>query len=454
MSSLDIDSSRRGMKYSIIEGSFATVFTALSTGAFLTGYALMLGANEFVIGLIGAIPFISQAMQILGSYLLKRYKSPRQLSIIASIFNRWIWAFLIFLPFLNFKNETKILIFLLILFISSSSGSVLANIWTTWIGEIVPRSVWGKYFGKRTAYNNIVNIMIFFVSAFILDSLKKINIKTGYLVITLICFVSGVITTFLFKRHPDVRFEFGYERSLKDEILKPFRDENFRSFILFFAQWNFAVGLSAPFMAFHMLKNLNVSFSTIAIFNMLTMTLNIFLSQWWGKLIDKFGAKNVLMFNASNIAYIPVLWLLATPDFLLPLYLDAIMVGIAWSGFNLAAFNIPLSKAPKESRSTYVAMLSISSGFGYLFASMFAGYIATLFKDFSIEVFGLKFINLHILFFASFILRIFGAMTLVKIPETQSKPFLAMIDSISTAIFRVFISLESIIADSKEKDEE
>ncbi|CUS97202.1 Pyruvate:ferredoxin oxidoreductase, gamma subunit, partial [Candidatus Kryptobacter tengchongensis] len=103
--------------------------------------------------------------------------------------------------------------------------------------------------------------------------------------------------------------------------------------------------------------------------------------QWWGKLIDKFGAKNVLMFNASNIAYIPILWLLATPDFLLPLYIDAIMVGIAWSGFNLAEFNIPLSKAPKENRSTYVAVLSISSGFGYLFASMLAGYIATLLKD-------------------------------------------------------------------------
>ena len=453
MSSLDIDSSRRGMKYSIIEGSFATVFIVLSTGAFLTGYALMLGANEFIIGLIGAIPFISQTMQILGSYLLKRYKSPQKLSIIASIFNRWIWVVLIFLPFLNLGSEIKILIFLLTLLISFSSGSILANIWTTWIGEIVPKSVWGKYFGKRTAYNNIVNVAIFFISALILDDLKKIDIKIGYLVITSICFISGVITTFLFKHHPDVKFELEGGGSLRDEILKPLRDKNFRSFILFFAQWNFAVGISAPFMTFHMLKNLNVSFSTIAIFNMLTMVLNIFLSQWWGKLIDKFGAKNVLMFNASNIAYIPILWLLATPDFLLPLYIDAIMVGIAWSGFNLAAFNIPLSKAPKENRSTYVAVLSISSGFGYLFASMLAGYIATLLKEFSFEIFGLKFINLHILFFISFILRILGAIKLMKIPEAESKPFLAMIDSISTAIFRVFISLESIITNSKNKDE-
>ncbi len=450
---LDIDLSRRGMKYSIVEGIFATIFIALSTGAFLIGYALMLGAKELVIGIIGAIPFVSQTMQILGAYLLRKYKSPRRIGIVASVLNRWIWVVLIFLPFLNLSDRTKILIFLLVLFISSSFGSVLANVWTTWIGEIVPRSVWGRYFGQRTAYTNVVNIVVFFVSAFILDHLKRSDIKTGYFVITSICFLSGVITTFLFRCHPDVEININNENSLADEVLKPLKDRSFRRFILFFAQWNFSVGLSASFMSFHMLKNLKVDFSTIAIFNMITMGINIFILRWWGKLIDKFGAKNVLMFNASNIAYIPVLWLLATPDFLLPLYLDAILTGIAWSGFNLAAFNIPLSKAPKENRASYVAVLSIFSGFGYLTASTLAGYIATLFKDFSVEIFGLKFVNLHILFFLSFILRIISALVLLRMPEPEERPFFAMVDYISSAIYRVFATFGGITSVSKAENE-
>ncbi|MFN3135292.1 MAG: MFS transporter [Candidatus Kryptonium sp.] len=451
--SLDIDLSRRGMKYSIIEGIFATVFIALSTGAFLIGYALMLGANELVIGLIGAIPFVSQTMQILGTYLLRRYESPRKIAIATSALNRWIWVVLIFLPFLSISSQAKILIFLAILLISSASGNILANVWTTWIGEIVPKSVWGRYFGKRTAYTNIVNIIMFFVSAFILDHFKRNDIKIGYFIVATICFLSGVVTTFLFKYHPDVKIKINPDNSLRNEILKPLSDKDFRRFILFFAQWNFSVALSAPFMSFHMLKNLKVDFSTIAIFNMLTMVINIFILQWWGKLIDKFGAKNVLMFNASNIAYIPALWLLATPDFLLPLYLDAILTGIAWSGFNLAAFNIQLSKAPKESRSSYVAMLSIFSGFGYLTASILAGYIATLFKNFSIEIFGLKFMNLHILFFLSFILRIVSAMALLRMPEPDEKPFFAMVDYISSTIYRVFAILGGIIPISKSENQ-
>ncbi len=454
MASLDIDSIRRGMKYSIIEGSFATIFIALSSGAFLTGYAMMLGAGEFVIGLIGAIPFIAQGMQILGSYLLRKYKSPQKLAIASSVFNRWIWFFLILLPFLNLESETKILIFLVLLFVSSSAGTILANVWTTWIGEIIPQKIWGKYFGRRTAYNNIVNIGIFFLSAFVLDNLKKSDIRIGYLIVTSLCFASGAVTTLLFKYHPDVKFSSTDNYSLKDEILKPLRDSNFRKFIFFFAQWNFAIGLSAPFMAFHMLKNLKIDFSTIAIFNMLTMSLNIFFSQWWGKLIDKFGAKNVLMFNASNIAYIPVLWLLATPNFTLPLYLDAVITGIAWSGFNLAGFNLQLSKSPRESRSSYIALLSIFSGSGYLLASTLGGYIATILSDFKFKIFGMTFINLHILFFLSFIFRIYSTIILAKIPEAQGKPFFAMVDSISTSILRVFITLGSIILPAKgEKDE-
>ncbi len=452
MSAFDFNSIRKGMKYSIIEGSFASVFIALSTGAFLTGYALVLGANEFVIGVIGAIPFISQAMQFLGAYLLKKYKSPKKLAIAASIFNRWIWFVLIFLPFIDVNSKVKILIFLVVLFISSSAGTVLANIWTTWISEIVPRRVWGKYFGVRSAYNNAVNVVIFLITAGVIDWLKRVDIRMGYLVSSSICFLSGVVTTFLFKYHPDIKFDFVQMGSFKDEVLKPFKDENFKRFVKFFALWNFSIGLSAPFMAYHMIVNLRISFTTIAIFNMLTMTLNILFSHWWGRLIDRFGARSVLMFNASNIVYIPFFWLIATPNFHIPLYLDAIVTGIAWSGFNLAAFSIQMSMSPKESRSSYVAVVSILSGFGYLTASTLGGYIATLFKDFSLNLFGLKFINLHILFALSFFARLLSAINLASIPEGKEGAFFAMVDSISATILRVFSGIGAIIA-SNRKDE-
>lgn len=63
---------RRGMRISIIEGAFATVHIGLTGGAFLTGYALMLGAGDVSLGVLAAIPFATQVFQLASAYLTAR----------------------------------------------------------------------------------------------------------------------------------------------------------------------------------------------------------------------------------------------------------------------------------------------------------------------------------------------------------------------------------------------
>jgi len=45
------------------EGAFSNIFVVLTSGAFVTGLALMLGANDFEIGLLTALPYLAQAAQ-------------------------------------------------------------------------------------------------------------------------------------------------------------------------------------------------------------------------------------------------------------------------------------------------------------------------------------------------------------------------------------------------------
>ena len=58
---------------SFTDGIFANMFATLTGGAFLTGFALHLGMDEFMIGLLGAIPFIVTVFQLPTSYLVQRY---------------------------------------------------------------------------------------------------------------------------------------------------------------------------------------------------------------------------------------------------------------------------------------------------------------------------------------------------------------------------------------------
>jgi len=60
MSELTPKEIRTGLKISVWEGSFATVHVTLTSCAFLIGYALLLGVNDFQLGLLAALPFLER----------------------------------------------------------------------------------------------------------------------------------------------------------------------------------------------------------------------------------------------------------------------------------------------------------------------------------------------------------------------------------------------------------
>jgi len=53
------------------EGAYANVFIVLTGGAFLTVMAILLGVNDFELGLLAAAPFLMQSVQLLLSYLFR-----------------------------------------------------------------------------------------------------------------------------------------------------------------------------------------------------------------------------------------------------------------------------------------------------------------------------------------------------------------------------------------------
>ncbi len=57
------------LKNSIYDGMFANSFATLTGGVFLTGFALYLRMNEFMIGVVASMPFIVTVFQLPASYL-------------------------------------------------------------------------------------------------------------------------------------------------------------------------------------------------------------------------------------------------------------------------------------------------------------------------------------------------------------------------------------------------
>ncbi len=444
----------RGLRISIYEGSFAAIFTALTTGPFLAGYALFLGANDFQLGLVAAFPFLAQAFQLLGALGVEKFKGRKKFNLYGSLFFRSIFLIFVFLPFFPQSQKVKIVIFLLILSLSAAVANLVAIAWLSWMSDLVPEQRRGRYFGLRNTVLGFITMAANFGGAKLIDYFRtdppELNSSlpgfiskylqqnpTGFafsLIFLLAVLAAWAAASYLL-RQPEPKMVHHPEVNLISTLKIPLSDMNFRRLIYFFIYWSFVTGISAPFWTPHMLKNLHLDFYLISLFSILAGVIALFLQPLWGKAIDRYGNKPVMAFNISFIFLIPFLWLFATPGFIFPLWMDALMGGIFWSGFTLASFNVVLALSPQQGRVYYLAAVAAINGLVLFLASTLGGVIAQHLGDFRLVFKTQTFVNFHVLFVISGVGRIFGLLFLKKLFEPKSRPAREMIEEMGDSFF-------------------
>ena len=62
----------RGLRFLTLEGAFAMGFFSITTSGFLAAFALALGANNLQIGVLAALPFIMQILQLPVIWLVEK----------------------------------------------------------------------------------------------------------------------------------------------------------------------------------------------------------------------------------------------------------------------------------------------------------------------------------------------------------------------------------------------
>ena len=80
----DASSSERARRLVLYDALSHEAMGILTTGVFLAGYAVALGANNFAIGLLAAVPFLAQLLQIPAVFLIERSRSRRLVSVWSS----------------------------------------------------------------------------------------------------------------------------------------------------------------------------------------------------------------------------------------------------------------------------------------------------------------------------------------------------------------------------------
>src|SRR5690349_11694484 len=89
-----------GLKMVIKDGLATEAMVNLAGGAFLIAFAVHMGATNFQLGLLAALPMIANVFQMVSIWLVQRYNNRRAIAVITSIFARTPLFIIGFLPFI------------------------------------------------------------------------------------------------------------------------------------------------------------------------------------------------------------------------------------------------------------------------------------------------------------------------------------------------------------------
>lgn len=427
---------RPWLKFMTWEGALATVFITITGGAFLTGLALMLGANDFEIGLLAAIPYLLQLIQLFAAYIIDQTGYRKSITVWSSAAGRQIWWLI--LPLLLLNGDWRLTALLAIVVLSNICMMAANAGWMSWVADLVPGRIRGRYFGDRNAAVAISTISASITAGIILDRFRSIQKENlGFFVIIGVACLFALAAVILLNRVPDnmMASKIGIGWSY---MIRPLKNKEFRYLIKIFFAWNLAIGIAAPFFAAHMLTNLQMSFTQVALYSALGALVTILLTRPWGALIDRFGNKPIAAFCAVGIAFIPLIWWIPRPGHLWILFWEAIYSGALWAGFNLALFNIPIANSPRRERTIYLAMFSVVTGLAFFGSSVLGGMLAENWRHIHWALGKQTVVNYHLLFTLSSLLRLLAAMLILTFHEPKEKAMPAVIHFMEYSIFKWF----------------
>ena len=425
-----------GLKYIVKEGLAGEVMVNLTGGTFLIAMVLHLGATNFQIGLLAALPIFANVFQLVSVWLVKKYENRRAITLISSFIARFALIIVGVLPF-AFTGVGSVEVLIFLLSIHYLFGSIAGGSWNSWMKDLVPDSMLGKYFSHRTKLMQIISVSSNLLIAIFLDYLKTHspeNLTQSYYIMILAGAFAGMLGLYWLSKADEPK-PLPATENVFLQMTKPLKDVNFRNLLIFNSFWAFALNLAVPFFTVFMMKTIGLSLTYIMALMIIGQLSGIFSIKMWGRYADRYSNKTII--NVCAPLYIVCIFAMvfaAIPGQLLYSVIILLVInifsGISVSGINLALNNIGMKLAPAQHATAYISTKTIVISLASAIAPMLGGLAADFFTTHQLvwtiewrSVSGnsaLNMINLHgwnFFFIIGGILAIFSLKTLSNVKE-------------------------------------
>ena len=377
---------KRTFRLVLYDALASEAMATLTTGVFLAGFLVDLGASNVAIGVLAAVPFAVQFLQLPAVVLVERLRTRRAICAWSAGIGRSFLLAAAMAPFV--AGDRGIVLLIGSVAIYQALAAIAGCSWNSWMRDLVPEAEFGRFFGRRAAATTALATGLALVCGLGIDRWKALlpdRPASVYSAMFVFSAAVGFVGVWLLSITPDQPMPPATRRApVRAIFTAPFADRNFRQLMLFLGSWNFAANLAAPFFAVYMLKTVGYSMGTIIVLTTASQLSNLAALGLWGTLIDRFSNKAVLGIAAPLFLMCTLAWSFTGLAWLQPavffvLLAIHVLMGIATAGVALASGNIAMKLSPPGQATAYLASNSVVSATCAAIAPILGGLLADFF---------------------------------------------------------------------------
>ena len=349
----------RSLNLILLANLFGNLFGIIcGTGtAAMVGLANELRAGDLAFGLISGIPQVAMLLQIPFAMLVSRTHRRKRYMLTYGLISRALWLSFGLLPILfpDKAREQGLWVLISLLAVSSCLSAAINVCWFPWFSDLAPSRIRGRWLSTRDTIVAGANLAFGILVAHLLDTLPT---PERYVIIFIVGGVLGMLDMVCFG-FCEERYSTPPLRMRLKTAGHALKNRPFRQLILMWTAWCFTSNLCEPYLSRYSINVMGLTFTQMTVCGTAAASvMTILMMRYWGRAMESFGTRSVMMVAALGAALANAFYLFSTPGSVWPVLLRNALGAAFWCGSNLAANNMQLYTSPDDEKPIYIAMFS------------------------------------------------------------------------------------------------
>ncbi len=400
----------------------------IALGAPLVLAARHIGATEFHIGIMNALPVLLIALQLLATNLVDRL-GYRRLMLMGWSARSFMLLLIAPLPMLTGIVPPWVLILGMIIPIMGFSAirGFASGAWLPWLTAVLPPEQRGLYLGKEQRTMNVSGLATLLLCGFFLGG-NPAGWKFSTMFV--VAWAAGMMSVYFLRNTadtPPTANENQPHRSLAqvwEAIVRIWGHKAFRRTTSFVSLYTIALSSIPVFLVLFVKEELGYTDGQVLKMQAATTLGVLATAVYWGQLSDRSGSRPLLRLSDLGMLAILAYWLGAALGFYRPALIEIISAYGLWGVFSaahaVAQTRLVLSCSPKDE-------LIVGTAFFQVIVALFGG-VAPIFFGGALEWLrhpadggaGLGRIAFAIIFGIALILGLLSQILLSRVPESAA----------------------------------